>query len=107
MNKQSESKTPSEQELSFETAFARLEEILERMNSGTISLDESLKLYEEADKLITTCSKRLVDAERKIETLIKNRSGELVLGNDSKPQSQDFSLPSSGSEAKKPPKEPF
>lgn len=80
-------------EMSFEDAFARLEAILERMNSGSISLDESLKLYEEADKLITTCSKRLNDAERKIEILIKNRNGELSLGSDQKPQTQEFSVP--------------
>jgi len=75
-------------ELSFEVAFARLEEILEKMNSGSVSLDESLKLYEEADKLINICSKRLNSAEKKIETLIKNRKGELVLGPDQKPMTE-------------------
>jgi len=80
----------SKPELSFENAFVRLEEILEKMNSGSISLDDSLKLYEEADKLIATCSKRLNDAEKKIETLIKNRNGDLVLGADQKPVVQDF-----------------
>ena len=80
-------------ELGFEAAFARLEEILEKMNSGTLSLEEALKLYEESDKLITLCSRKLNDAERKIETLIKNRSGEVVLGNDQKPTTQNFTLP--------------
>ena len=82
-------------EMSFEASFARLEEILEKMNSSSISLDESLKLYEEADKLITVCSKRLNDAERKIELLIKNRNtGDLVIGNDQKPTTEDFTLSS-------------
>jgi exodeoxyribonuclease VII small subunit len=94
-------------ELTFESAFARLEEILEKMNSGTISLDESLKLYEEADRLILTCSKRLTDAERKIEILIKNRNGELALGADQKPLVQDFNVPSSGSNTKQSQKETF
>lgn len=81
-------------EISFEASFARLEEILEKMNSNTISLDESLKLYEEADKLIAACGKRLNDAERKIEILIKNRgNGELTLGTDQKPAKEDFNLP--------------
>lgn len=80
-------------ETTFEAAFARLEEILERMNSGGTTLDESLKLYEEADKLISLCNKRLIDAERKIEVLIKNRSGDLIQGNDQKPLTQDFSSP--------------
>lgn len=78
--------------LSFEAAFARLEEILERLNGGTISLDDSLKLYEEADQLIATCSKRLNDAERKIEILVKNRNGELALGNEDKPLMQEFKV---------------
>lgn len=77
--------------MSYEACFARLEEILEKLNSSSISLDESLKLYEEADKLIATCAKRLNEAERKIEILIKNRNtGELVLSADQKPLSEDF-----------------
>lgn len=70
---------------SFEVAFARLEAILEQMNTGAISLDDSLKLYEEADKLISICNKRLSEAERRIEILVKNRNGELALGADGKP----------------------
>ncbi|KAF3362051.1 Exodeoxyribonuclease 7 small subunit [Chlamydiales bacterium STE3] len=80
-----------EQEAPFEQAFSRLEEILEKMHSGVLSLDESIKLYEEADKLIIQCNKRLSDAERKIEVLIKNRTGELTLGSDGKPLTQNFS----------------
>lgn len=78
--------------LSFEAAFARLEEILEKLNTGTISLDDSLKLYEEADKLIAQCNKRLTDAERKVEILVKNRNGELTIGNDDKPLTQEFNV---------------
>lgn len=66
------------QEHNFETSFKRLEEILEKMNGGNVSLDDSLKLYEEADQLITTCSKKLESAESKIEMLMKKRSGEVV-----------------------------
>ncbi len=79
-----------QQTLGFEEAFARLEQILEKINSGSISLDESLKLYEEADKLINQCSKRLNDAERKIEVLVKSRNGEIQIGPDQKPMTQDF-----------------
>lgn len=77
-------------ESTFENAFSRLEVILEKLNSGALSLDDSLKLYEEADRLINTCGKKLQDAERKIEILVKNRSGELTTGNDQKPVLQDF-----------------
>lgn len=76
--------------ISFEAAFARLEEILEKLSSTAISLDDSLKLYEEADRLIVLCNKRLTDAERKIEVLVKNRTGELAVDVEGKPQTQDF-----------------
>lgn len=81
---------PNNGAANFETAFARLEAILERMNSPGIALDESLKLFEEADKLINSCNKSLNDAERKIETLIKNRNGEVALGPDQQPLTQNF-----------------
>jgi len=80
--------------ISFENAFERLEIILEQMNTGTVSLDDSLKLYEEADKLITICSKRLNEAERRIEVLSKNRNGDLSLGVDTQPISQEYKVSS-------------
>ena len=64
-------------EFAFETAYARLEAILDRMNSGQPSLEDSLKLYEEADALIRCCSTRLTEAEKRIEILVKNREGHL------------------------------
>ncbi len=82
-------------DLSFEKAFERLEEILEKMNSGEAPLDMSLKLFEEADQLIVLCNKRLSEAERRVETLIKNRSGDLLLGADGKPTTTDF-IPRAG-----------
>lgn len=78
-------------DLSFETAYARLEEILEKMNSGKVSLEESLKLYEEADKLITWSNKQLLQAEKRIEILVKNREGELVCDEKGRPLTQEFS----------------
>lgn len=79
------------EEMNFEKAFSRLEAILDRMNSGNIALDESLKLYEEADKLISLCTLKLNSAEEKIEMLIKKRDGELEVDADNKPLSQNFS----------------
>lgn len=76
--------------MKFEEAYSRLEEILEKMNSGKASLDDALKLYEEADTLITTCQKKLTEAEKKIEMMIKNRSGEVVLDENGNPALQPF-----------------
>lgn len=80
----------AKKEIDFEGAFQRLEKILEKMNSGEVSLDESLKLYEEADKLIVNCGSRLNAAEKKIETLIKKRTGELAVDDQGEPQREDF-----------------
>lgn len=77
-------------EIPFEKAIERLEEILEKMNSGAAGLDESLKLFEEADHLIAGCHKRLNEAERKVEMLVKNRQGDLAVGSDQKPMTQPF-----------------
>ncbi len=74
----------------FETSYARLEVILEKMNSGKVALDESLKLYEEADRLISSCTKRLNDAEQKIEILMKQRNGDLALNESGQPQTENF-----------------
>jgi len=77
------------EEKSFEKAFDRLEEILQQMNEGKVSLDSSLKLFEEADGLITQCNKKLTNAEQKIETLIKNRNSQLELDGE-KPKTKAF-----------------
>ncbi|MCC5831994.1 MAG: exodeoxyribonuclease VII small subunit [Chlamydiales bacterium] len=80
----------SDQEFNFEKAFARLEAILDRMNSGNVSLDDSLKLYEEADQLIAACGSRLSAVEERIEALIKRRGGELEVDEDGIPQTEAF-----------------
>lgn len=80
----------SEETFNFERSFARLEEILDRLNAGNVSLDDSLKLYEEADTLIVGCGKKLNAAETRIEMLIKKRSGELSLDAEGKPQTENF-----------------
>lgn len=74
----------------FESAYKRLEEILELMNSGKLSLEDSLSLYEEADRLIAACNTRLTEAETRIEVLIKNRNGELTVNDQQKPMVQEF-----------------
>jgi len=83
--------TKKEEDVSFEKAFTRLEEILEKLSSGSITLDDSLKLYEEADKLITKCGTKLSSAEKKVEMLIKQRNGALNMGAGDTPTTEPFS----------------
>ena len=59
----------SENNLTFEQAYEMLEKITEQLNSNDISLDESIKLYEEGIKLSNYCTKALETAKQKIETL--------------------------------------
>ncbi|MBI2743171.1 MAG: exodeoxyribonuclease VII small subunit [Chlamydiales bacterium] len=79
-----------QQTATFEAAYARLEQILEKMNSNAVSLDESIKLYEEADRLIVQCQSRLSEAEQKIEVLIKNRDGTLQANEKNEPVRETF-----------------
>ena len=76
---------------SFEEAYARLEKILEELSSGELSLEKSLKLYEEADKLIAHCSQKLSHAEQKIQILIKNREGQIEMSEAAEPKLKEFS----------------
>ena len=85
--------TADDNKSSFEVSFKRLEEILEKMSSQAISLDESLVLYEEADGLIRSCGARLSEAERRVETLMKTREGEVILNPDGTPRTEPFSPP--------------
>ena len=77
-------------ELSFEQAYARLEQILGQLNSGEVSLEDSLKYYEEADKLIQQCNSLLVSAEQKVQMLIKNREGNVQTNFNGTPQLEPF-----------------
>ena len=53
----------------FEGALAELEAIVERMEDGEPSLEESLKLFERGMDLARRCQKALDDAEQRIQTL--------------------------------------
>ncbi|MFT4797196.1 MAG: exodeoxyribonuclease VII small subunit [Candidatus Azotimanducaceae bacterium] len=55
----------------FESSLARLESLVEQMESGELSLDESLKLFEEGIKLTRECQQALADAEQKVNLLLE------------------------------------
>ena len=61
--------------IKFEKALERLESIVNQLEQGELSLDESLKIFEEGVKLSKTCLKMLDDAERKVEILVKDKDG--------------------------------
>jgi exodeoxyribonuclease VII small subunit len=61
----------------FEDALGRLEDIVRRMEAGDMGLEESLKAFEEGIKLARICSRKLDEAERRVEMLLKE-GNELV-----------------------------
>jgi exodeoxyribonuclease VII small subunit len=62
-------------ELSFEAALKRLEEIVRKLESGEASLDESIELYGEGDRLRQQCEARLQAAKARIEKIQFARDG--------------------------------
>ena len=61
--------------IKFEKALSRLETIVTELETGELSLDDSLRIFEEGVKLSKTCLKMLDDAERKVEILVQDKDG--------------------------------
>ena len=64
-------------EQKFEDAVKKLESIVTRLEDGDIPLEESLELFEEGVKLSGFCAKKLDEAEKKVEILMKDKGGRL------------------------------
>lgn len=72
-----ESAPPGAAPESFEADLTRLEDIVHRLEEGNLSLDESLKLYEEGVAAYRRCHKTLSEAELKVRKLVETVEGEL------------------------------
>ena len=66
-------------QLSFEEALAKLEAIVESMESGDVPLADLLARFEQGTKLLKTCESRLQDAELRIEQLKKTKENGVVV----------------------------
>ncbi|MGB6690383.1 MAG: exodeoxyribonuclease VII small subunit [Terracidiphilus sp.] len=62
---------------SFEESLTQLETIVDRLEKGDLTLEESLKLFEEGVSLSAACKQELDAAEGKVQMLIKQRDGSL------------------------------
>jgi exodeoxyribonuclease VII small subunit len=71
--------TKQDKQMDFEEAFKRLEVIVGNLESGDLSLEESMKLFEEGIGLTEACKSRLENAEQKIQLLLKSSDGNLSL----------------------------
>ncbi|MEG2891727.1 MAG: exodeoxyribonuclease VII small subunit [Clostridium sp.] len=64
-------------EKNFEAAIERLEEIVTKMESEELSLEDSIKVFKEGMDLVALCNSKLDDAETKINVIMKEKTGEL------------------------------
>ena len=69
--------TEKPSEPTFEESLARLEKIVQSMESGELSLEKMMAGFEEGTGLVKLCSQRLNEVEKKIEKLVK-KDGEVV-----------------------------
>jgi exodeoxyribonuclease VII small subunit len=63
----------------FEEAIEDLEKIVERLESGELSLEDSLAAFEDGVRLIKICNRKLTEVEKKIELLVKDKEGKFQL----------------------------
>ncbi|MGH9865951.1 MAG: exodeoxyribonuclease VII small subunit [Candidatus Acidiferrales bacterium] len=61
----------------FEKSLTRLEEVVKRLESTDLSLDEAMKLFEEGVKLSRDCQKQLEEAEGRVEILLRKADGKI------------------------------
>ena len=63
---------------SFEDAINELKVIIEKLEGGNLSLEESLTLFERGTQFINLCHKKLNEVEKKIEILVESANGEVL-----------------------------
>lgn len=62
----------------FEQSMSELEDIVSKLETGDITLDDSLDLFEKGIKLAKNCQKKLNDAEKKVKILTTAPDGEIT-----------------------------
>ncbi len=67
------------EDMPFEQALERLESIVAKLETGQLSLDESLALFQEGIGLARVCTFKLEEAEAKIEQLVEESGGRIAL----------------------------
>ncbi len=78
MNPATNKKVEAPRKADFERSLARLEEVVRKLESADLSLDEAMKLFEEGVQLSRECQKQLEEAEGRVEILLKKADGKLA-----------------------------
>ena len=63
------------EKLSFEEAMQKIEDIVEKLETGKTSLDEMIELYKQGTELSVYCNKMIDEAEQKIKIISKTKDG--------------------------------
>jgi exodeoxyribonuclease VII small subunit len=61
----------------FEDQLTKLESVVERLERGDLTLDESVRLFEDGMKLSAACKKELEQAEGRIQVLVESKAGKM------------------------------
>lgn len=64
--------------LSFEAALERLEAIVQRLESGEVNLEESIRIYEEGVKIKAFCEKKLAEAQDRVDKIVLAPDGAVT-----------------------------
>ena len=67
--------TPDMTEMTFEDALRALEDVVRKLESGEVPLDQSIELYERGEKLRAHCQARLDAAQARIEKIVAGSDG--------------------------------
>ncbi|MDD2676041.1 MAG: exodeoxyribonuclease VII small subunit [Methylacidiphilaceae bacterium] len=86
-------KTETAKGPTFEEAFRKLQEIVARMESGDLALEELLERYEEGMRLVKICSDKLSLAEQKISVLAQGAEGGESTASELRAAEQDSARP--------------
>ena len=67
------------QSLSFEAALAQLEQIVNKLETGDVPLEDSIRIYERGAALKAHCERKLKEAELKVEKIVQGPGGAIGL----------------------------
>jgi exodeoxyribonuclease VII small subunit len=70
---------PETGEKNFEAALEELEQVVEQLESGELSLEDALSAFEKGVGLVRFCNQKLQQVEKKVELLLKDKDGRLQL----------------------------
>jgi exodeoxyribonuclease VII small subunit len=78
LNTTSSKKSEPAKKPDFEQCLARLEEVVRKLESANLPLDQAMKLFEEGMQLSRDCQGQLEQAEARVEILLKKAGGEMA-----------------------------